>query len=77
MHNKKIFLQCTEGPSLTTTSLIISDRIIFILYQLSVSLSNLPNYFLTLRRAANSTVACTFCACMRCNKRLALHENRK
>ena len=25
-----------------------------------------------LRRAASSTVACTFCACVRCNKRVAL-----
>ena len=27
--------------------------------------------------AASSTVACTFCSCMRCNKWVGLHENRK
>ena len=30
-----------------------------------------------LRHAASSTVVCTFCACARCNKWVALHENRK
>ena len=30
-----------------------------------------------LRRAASAIVACTFCACMRCNKGVALHEKRK
>ena len=30
-----------------------------------------------LRWAASSTVACTFCACARCSKQVALHENRK
>ena len=30
-----------------------------------------------LRHAASSTVACMFCACARCNKQVALHENKK
>ena len=31
----------------------------------------------SLRHAASSTVACTFCICATCNKRVTLHENRK